>query len=61
MAATKVSHPLFARMYERMAPAFEAKGGGADRDEPWPGSLAGSSKSPAPGSTSRTIRLPSPK
>jgi ubiquinone/menaquinone biosynthesis C-methylase UbiE len=40
MAATKVHHPLFARMYERMAPAFEAKGGGAHRDEALSG-LAG--------------------
>src|SRR6266545_2017190 len=28
-----VHHPLFARLYERMAPAFEAKGGAAHRDE----------------------------
>ena len=33
MAGTAVRHPLFARMYARMAPAFEAKGGGAHRDE----------------------------
>ena len=33
MAATRVHHPLFARMYERMALAFEVKGGGAHRDE----------------------------
>ena len=40
MAATKVHHPLFARMFERMAPALEAKGGGAHRDEALAG-LAG--------------------
>jgi len=33
MPTTKVHHPLFARMFERMAPALEAKGGGAHRDE----------------------------
>jgi ubiquinone/menaquinone biosynthesis C-methylase UbiE len=30
---TSVRHPWFARMYERMAPAFDAKGGAAHRDE----------------------------
>ena len=40
MAAAEVRHPLFARMYERMAPAFEAKGSGAHRDETLAG-LAG--------------------
>jgi ubiquinone/menaquinone biosynthesis C-methylase UbiE len=38
--ATSVHHPLFARMYERMAPAFEAKGSGEHRDEAL-GGLAG--------------------
>jgi ubiquinone/menaquinone biosynthesis C-methylase UbiE len=33
MAARSVRHPLFARLYARMAPAFEAKGGAAHRDE----------------------------
>jgi ubiquinone/menaquinone biosynthesis C-methylase UbiE len=32
-SATTVCHPRFARLYERMAPRFEAKGGGAHRDE----------------------------
>jgi len=31
--ATTVHHPIFARLYERMAPAFEAKGSAAHRDE----------------------------
>jgi ubiquinone/menaquinone biosynthesis C-methylase UbiE len=31
--STTVHHPIFARLYERMAPAFEAKGGAAHRDE----------------------------
>jgi ubiquinone/menaquinone biosynthesis C-methylase UbiE len=30
---TKVHHPIFARMYERMAPAFEAKGAAEHRAE----------------------------
>ena len=33
MTGTPVHHPLFARLYERMAPAFETKGSGAHRDE----------------------------
>jgi ubiquinone/menaquinone biosynthesis C-methylase UbiE len=33
MTATTVRHPLFARMYTRMAPAFEAKGAAEHRDE----------------------------
>lgn len=32
-STTKVRHPLFARMYARMAPAFESKGSGEHRDE----------------------------
>jgi ubiquinone/menaquinone biosynthesis C-methylase UbiE len=31
--ATDVRHPIFARLYERMAPKFEAKGSAAHRDE----------------------------
>jgi ubiquinone/menaquinone biosynthesis C-methylase UbiE len=31
--STSVHHPIFARLYERMAPAFDAKGGAAHRDE----------------------------
>lgn len=30
---TKVRHPLFARLYARMAPAFESKGSGEHREE----------------------------
>lgn len=32
-APSKVHHPWFARMYERVAPVFDAKGGAAHRDE----------------------------
>lgn len=32
-STTGVHHPFFARMYARMAPAFEAKGSGQHRDE----------------------------
>lgn len=33
MTTTVVRHPVFARVYERMAPAFEAKGNAEHRDE----------------------------
>lgn len=29
----RVNHPIFARLYERLAPKFDAKGGAAHRDE----------------------------
>src|SRR5690348_3315530 len=32
-STTKVHHPIFARMYERMAPAFDAKGAAEHRQE----------------------------